>query len=200
MRSLSFVLFVAFAFAFTLTAPAQEPPAKRPNILFILTDDQAPETLSAYGNTVCETPSIDRLAAEGMTFDGAYHMGAWSGAVCRPSRTMIMTGRSVWRIPGKGSPYEGDTARVPVDIAEQSLPAVFNRAGYDTFRTCKTGNSYPEANALFNTVHDKMCREGNAEEGSAWHGDRVMDYLEGRDASGTEQPFLIYFWLFAPAR
>ncbi|MCH8277234.1 MAG: sulfatase-like hydrolase/transferase [Bacteroidetes bacterium] len=37
----------------------------KPNFLFILTDDQAPHTLGAYGNTVCHTPNIDRLAKEG---------------------------------------------------------------------------------------------------------------------------------------
>ena len=70
-------------------------PAKRPNFLFILTDDQSPETLSCYGNTVCQTPHIDRLARHGIVLDDAHHMGAWSGAVCTASRTMIMTGRTV---------------------------------------------------------------------------------------------------------
>ena len=77
---------------------------QRPNFLFILTDDQSPWTLSAYGNEVCETPNLDRLAAEGMILHDAHHMGSWSGAVCMPSRTMIMTGRTVWRIPGAKGP------------------------------------------------------------------------------------------------
>jgi len=169
-----------------------------PNFLFILTDDQAPETLKAYGNTDCHTPNIDRLADEGMTFDGAHQMGAWSGAVCLPSRTMIMTGRSVWRIPGNRSPYAGEAGRVPEGIADQSLPAVFNRAGYDTFRTCKIGNSYAEANALFKTVRDKTSREGNAEDGNAWHGDQVMEYLQKRADAQKSTPFLIYFGLSHP--
>jgi len=77
-------------------------PARRPNFLFILTDDQSPETLSCYGNTVCQTPHIDRLARRGIVLDDAHHMGAWSGAVCTASRTMIMTGRTVWRSPAHG--------------------------------------------------------------------------------------------------
>ncbi len=181
-----------------LTATAQEPPARRPNILFIISDDQAPGTLRAYGNTVCQTPNLDRLSAEGMTFDGAYHMGAWVGAVCRPSRTMIMTGRSLWHIPGRGNPYEGDAARIPVDIADQTLPAVFNRAGYDTFRSCKLGNSYDEANKRFKTVKDKTSREGNAAEGSAWHADQVLDYLAGRETAKPVEPFLIYLGFSHP--
>ncbi|MCP4312847.1 MAG: sulfatase-like hydrolase/transferase [Bacteroidetes bacterium] len=39
---------------------------EKPNIIFIIADDQAPQTLKAYGNEVCQTPNLDRLAAEGM--------------------------------------------------------------------------------------------------------------------------------------
>lgn len=181
-----------------VAAALQHASARQPNFLFILTDDQSPQTLRAYGNTVCRTPNLDRLSAEGMTFDGAHHMGAWSGAVCRPSRTMIMTGRSVWHIPGKGNPHNNNPSLVPADMPEHTLPAVFNRAGYDTFRTCKTGNSYPEANALFKTVRDKMCRAGDVDDGSAWHGDQVLAYLERRESARMEEPFLIYFGFSHP--
>ena len=198
MQRTAILLALATLWAGLVVADQGDAPDKRPNILFILTDDQAPQTLKAYGNTVTHTPNLDRLSAEGMTFDGAHHMGSWSGAVCRPSRTMIMTGRSVWHIPGKGSPHNDNPSLVPPDMPEHTLPAVFNRAGYDTFRTCKTGNSYPQANKQFKTVHDRMNRMGNAEEGSAWHGDRVMEYLEQREAEGATQPFLIYFGFSHP--
>ena len=57
--------------------------AKRPNILFILADDQSPFDLKCYNpQSPLETPNIDRLAREGMVFDGAYHMGSFSGANC----------------------------------------------------------------------------------------------------------------------
>ena len=59
--------------------------AKRPNILFIIVDDQSPYELQVYNKaSTLQTPNIDRLAAEGMVFDGAYHMGAFVGAVCTP--------------------------------------------------------------------------------------------------------------------
>ena len=119
--------------------------AERPNFLFILTDDQSPLTLSAYGNSECKTPNLDRLAKEGMTLHDAHHMGSWSGAVCRPSRTMIMTGRTVWRIPGskgKGQESKTEEAALTNFVAERSMPALFNAAGYDTFRTCKRGNTF----------------------------------------------------------
>ena len=73
---------------------------KRPNILFIIADDQSPFDLKIYNpKSELDTPVLDRLAGRGMVFDGAYHMGSMSGAVCRPSRTMVMTGRTLWNLP-----------------------------------------------------------------------------------------------------
>ncbi len=119
--------------------------ADHPNMLLIITDDQAPEELSFYeAGSRLETPVLDRLASEGMVIDDAHHMGSWSRAVCSPSRRMIMSGRTVWHIPG--SPRE---ELVPADLADFSMPAVFNRAGYDTMRTCKGGNVYGAANRKF---------------------------------------------------
>ena len=171
---------------------------KRPNFLFILTDDQSPETLTAYGDQVCDTPNIDRLAAQGMTFDDAHQMGSWSGAVCTCSRTMIMTGRGLWDLPGTRAPGISWTKKARQQAAQFSMPAVFNRAGYDTFRTCKTGNSYKEANALFEVRHEATKREGTVEGGSQWHGDHVMNYLNKRQASNDQDPFLIYFGFSHP--
>ena len=73
---------------------------KRPNILFIVADDQSPFDLQIYNSdSKLETPNINHLAAEGMVLDGAYHMGSISGAVCTPSRHMVMGGRTVWHLP-----------------------------------------------------------------------------------------------------
>ena len=183
-----------------LLAPASLVTAqeRRPNFLFILTDDQSPETLSAYGETACHTPHLDALAREGITLVDAHHMGSWSGAVCTPSRTMIMTGRTVWRIPGAKGPGIEWPEGFRDEVAQQSLPAIFNRAGYDTFRTCKQGNSFREANALFTARAEATKRGGTAEEGSAWHGDQVLAYLDARKESEDRDPFLIYFGFSHP--
>ncbi|MDA1050766.1 MAG: sulfatase-like hydrolase/transferase [Planctomycetota bacterium] len=172
--------------------------AERPNFLFILTDDQSPETLSCYGNTVCQTPNIDRLAKEGMIFHDAHHMGAWIGAVCTPSRTMIMTGRTVWNIPGRKGQGLNHTPEFREQAAQQSMPAIFNRAGYDTMRTCKQGNSFDEANRLFTVSKIASKRGGTDETGSKWHGDQVIEYLAAREASKDADPFLIYFGFSHP--
>src|SRR5688572_20555275 len=120
---------------------AQAADDRRPNILFILVDDQSPLDLKIYNSeSQLDTPNIARLAREGMVFDGAYHMGAFVGAVCTPSRHMIMSGRSVWHLPI--APGAIEKGLCPPGLEHNSIPAVFNRAGYDTMRTCKQGNSY----------------------------------------------------------
>lgn len=60
------------------------------NILFIMSDDLKASVLPAYGNKVCDTPNIDRLAASGMVFERAY----CQGLACAPSRPSIM--RSIY--------------------------------------------------------------------------------------------------------
>jgi arylsulfatase A-like enzyme len=190
-----FCLSLLFATTLATAASAAVPEAKRPNILFILVDDQSPFDLKAYDpESPLTTPHIDRLAAEGMVFDGAYQMGSFSGAVCMPSRHMIMSGRTVWHLPP--APWGAKTS--PPSLEQQTLPAVFNRAGYATMRTCKQGNSYEAANKLFTVRHDATKRGGTDETGSTWHGDRVMDYLQDRETTQDIKPFLIYYGFSHP--
>jgi len=173
---------------------------KRPNILFILSDDQAPHTLSFYGNGICRTPNLDQLAKGGIVLDRAYHMGSMSGAVCSPSRTMMMSGRTLWNLPPRGKKHLKKEEGKPSggDILANTIPAVFNRAGYSTFRTCKNGNSYGLANALFQEVKDKSCRNADDESGSQWHGRQVMDYLAAREKKDEKKPFFIFYGFSHP--
>ena len=172
---------------------------KRPNILFILADDQSPFDLSMYDPASrLSTPNLSRLAAEGMVFDGAYHMGSWVGAVCTASRTMLMTGRSLWKLPHQTNPNNGNRALVPENLEENSMAAIFNRAGYATMRTCKSGNSYAPANRKFTVNKESVSRAGNDENGNAWHARQVLDYLKTREAKKDEAPFLIYFGFSHP--
>ena len=187
-------LALATAFAGWLAAAAVCQADDQPNFLFLITDDQSHETLSCYGETACQTPTLDRLAAGGLTIDEARHMGSWSGAVCLPSRTMIMTGRTVWHIPGRGRGKHADMPPDPQitteEAADNSLPEVFNRAGYATFRTCKTGNSFAAANKRFQVVHEQMSREGTEANGSKWHADRFVEWMDSQAAD--DRPFLAY--------
>lgn len=170
---------------------------RRPNILFILVDDQSPFDLKIYNpRSLLQTPVLDRLAAEGLTFDGAYHMGSFSGAVCSPSRHMIMSGRTLWHLPN--APGAISKGLCPPGLEQNTLPAVFNRAGYATMRTCKMGNSYEAANKLFTVRHDASKRGGTDESGSAWHAEQVLAYLQQRQAEQDTKPFLIYFGFSHP--
>jgi len=169
----------------------------QPNFLFVLVDDQSPFDLKLYDpNSILETPNIDRLADEGMIFESARHMGAWSGAVCTPSRHMIMSGRTVWNLPSYGKQYQNPTC--PDSLELQTIGAVFNRAGYKTMRTCKIGNSYKAANEQFSVVRDASKRGGTEETGSAWHGKQVLNYLSEREVKEEKEPFFIYFGFSHP--
>lgn len=61
---------------------------KRPNILFIMSDDHAAHAMSCYGSKINETPNIDRIAAEGMRLDNCF----CTNSICTPSRASILTG------------------------------------------------------------------------------------------------------------
>ena len=167
-------------------APAAEAP--KPNIVVILADDMAPYDISALvgihplGNSVIATPNLDSMVTGGHVFTRAYNMGGWSGAVCLPSRTMIMTGRSLWHIPGSLYPAP--------DQADKTLPMAFNNAGYDTMRTGKGGNVYKAANNKFDPNYDESNR--NAIPGPTLNGDRAVGYIDTRIATSDIDPFLVY--------
>ena len=194
--------FITIIFSFISLAQA----AEKPNFLFILVDDQSPFDLKIYDKkSPLDTPTLDRLASQGMVFDAAHHMGSNQGAVCNPSRHMIMSGRNVWNLPHgaiRKLPASADRQTreqmCPSNLADYTLPAVFNRAGYITMRTCKQGNSYPAANVRFTIRHDATKRGGTAESGSAWHGDQVMNFLNERETQTTKKPFLIYYGFSHP--
>ncbi len=65
--------------------------SQKKNLLFIMTDQQQYKALSIAGNTVLETPNLDRLAKEGSYFKNAYT----PSAVCTPARSSILTGHTV---------------------------------------------------------------------------------------------------------
>ena len=66
--------------------------ADKPNVMFIIADDQTYEGIGAYGLTEVKTPNLDRLVNRGVTFRQCYNMGAWNGAVCMASRAMLNSG------------------------------------------------------------------------------------------------------------
>src|SRR5437763_12366178 len=80
----------------TTVAAADAP--RRPNVLVLFSDDQRADTIAALGNPNIRTPNLDRLVRRGTSFSRAYCMGSLQGAVCVPSRAMLMTGRTLFRV------------------------------------------------------------------------------------------------------
>jgi arylsulfatase A-like enzyme len=98
----------------------------RPNIVLIYADDLGYGDVSAYGATTIATPSVDRLAREGVRFTDAHS----TAATCTPSRYSLLTGEYAWRRPGTGI-LPGD-ARLIIDPARTTLPSMLQKAGYRT--------------------------------------------------------------------
>jgi choline-sulfatase len=89
-------MYLAFAL-FAMLASSGLAIEAKPNILLLITDDQSYDAVHALGWDELATPNLDRLAIEGTTFTHAYNQGSWDGAVCVASRTMLFTGKSLWR-------------------------------------------------------------------------------------------------------
>jgi arylsulfatase A-like enzyme len=115
--------------------------SERPNILFFFTDDQRFDTIRVLGNDQIITPNIDSIVRNGTTFNNAYIMGGTSGAVCMPSRAMLMTGRTLFRIQAQGQ-------NIPEDHA--LLGETLQKAGYNTFGTGKWHNGISSYSRSFN--------------------------------------------------
>ena len=100
---------------------------KKSNILFIFADDQTFNSINALGNTEVKTPSLDNLVNEGMTFTHTYNMGAWHGAVCVASRTMLNTGSFVWRA------YKNEKRLKELAANNLFWSQMMKESGYDTY-------------------------------------------------------------------
>ena len=92
-----------------------------PNILLILSDDHAQHALSCYGNKHIQTPSLDRIAKEGMRFNHALTPNSF----CTPRRAAVLT--------GKYSHKNGVTRLNQLfDGSQQTFPKLLQKAGYNT--------------------------------------------------------------------
>ncbi len=155
--------------------------AAKPNILFILSDDQRWDTIRALGNPEIKTPNLDQLVERGFQFNNAYCMGSTHGAVCLPSRTMLATGRSLWRLPVVPRSQATPPPGVPL------LPTLMNEAGYITFHCGKANNACTYGNAAF-TIN--VPTEGRTTNSATEHADKTIEFLKKHDG---QKPFFIYF-------
>ncbi|MBI1839462.1 MAG: sulfatase-like hydrolase/transferase [Verrucomicrobia bacterium] len=206
--------------ASSFTAPGQS----RPNFLLLLSDDQTHRALSLLGELEVKTPNLDRLARRGTLFTHCFNPGGWSGAVCIPSRTMLLTGRHIWECRGtNGQGVAPDAA-----LWGETL----GQAGYDTFMAGKwhlpewalqrsfktlgplTGGFLPSTKEDGEAYHRPAGDNGWMPDDPRWKGhwlnvegkvvhssariaDAAIDYLKAHAARGTN-PFFMYVAFNAP--
>ncbi len=206
-----------------LSLPGMPAFAKRqgkPNVLFIFADDQCFETLRSLGNDEIHTPNLDRLVKRGVTFTHAYNQGAWHGAVCVASRTMLNTGRFLWRARAIEPNLKEETR------AGRFWSQYMKQAGYETYMSGKWHVKGIKPEDIFDHVRDvrpgmpnqteegyNRPIEGQPDSWKPWDkkfggywkggkhwsevlGDHAEDFLE--IASKSENPFFMYLAFNAP--
>lgn len=119
--SIFFILFLTFV------SFSQE--TKKPNILFIISDDLTATAVSSYENKVCKTPNIDKLASEGVRYTRAYTQYP----VCGPSRASFMSGY----YPSATETYGYVSGRENIGPDRKTWSQLFKDNGYYTARVSK---------------------------------------------------------------
>jgi len=133
--------------------------AEKPNVLFLFSDDQSYETIRAHGHTDIDTPNLDRLAKRGTSFTHAYNMGAWHGAVCVASRSMLMTGRTVWRARTNENRQKADVE------AGSFWPQRMAAQGYETYFSGKWHVQADVDKAFDHVANKRPGMPGDVKEG-----------------------------------
>jgi arylsulfatase A-like enzyme len=116
------LLALAVTVIVSATIGAAEPAVRRPNILFIFSDDHAYQAISVYGHNLNRTPNIDRLAAQGMRFDRCLT----TYSLCGPSRACVLTGKYS-HLNGFFNNYNSR-----FDGSQVTMPKLLHAAGYQT--------------------------------------------------------------------
>ena len=184
---------------FSCSEPTPKKKVKRPNIVFIMSDDHAYQAISAYDTTLIRTPHIDRLAKEGMLFTNA----SVTNSICAPSRAVILT--------GKHSHINGKIDNLsPFDTTNTTFPMLLQKAGYQTamFGKLHFGNN-PKGfdefkilpgqgdyyNPKFITQNGDTTITGYVTDITT---DLTLDWMEKR--RDTARPFLLMYLHKAPHR
>ncbi len=180
--------------AAAFAASALGAPDRRPNIVFLLADDQRWDTLGCMGNHIIRTPNIDRLSQQGVTFQNNF----CATAICCTSRASVFTG-----LYEKSHGITDFSTALSPRIHAQSYPVLLKKAGYRTGFVGKygVGNDMPAS--------DYDYWQGLAGQGGTyWHewkgkrthltrmmGEQALEFLEG---SGKSQPFCLNVSFKAP--
>lgn len=138
LKSLSFASFIVSICLIPFLGLQAGETKTKPNILFIYTDDQAFDTIAALGHPILKTPNMDRLVNEGVSFTNTYNQGAWGGAVCVASRSMLNTGRFLWKSKNEIDRYSAEIKKNPdseflAEFRAGTFPQLMKKAGYTTY-------------------------------------------------------------------
>ncbi len=177
-------------------ARAAEPAGpRRPNLLFILTDDQRWDALSCQNRPVIRTPHMDRLAEDGVLFDNAFV----TTSICAASRASIFTGQFE-RTHG----FTFGTPPLSLEEAERSYPALLKAAGYRTGFVGKFGVHYERGGKekMFDyfvptgrNPYLKKQKDGTVRHLTRIEGDKAVEFLEG---CSSDKPFCLSVSFNAP--
>lgn len=119
-------------FATLQAAPLAGQPARKPNIVFILADDLGEGDIGPYGQKIIHTPTLDKLAAEGMKFTQHYT----GSPVCAPARCVLMTGRHPGHAFIRDNAEVGDwytfEGQMPIPASDVTIASLLKEDGYAT--------------------------------------------------------------------
>ncbi|WP_164122067.1 sulfatase-like hydrolase/transferase [Sphingobacterium sp. xlx-130] len=141
--------------------------AQHKNVLIIYSDDQSYNTIRALGNNEIHTPNLDKLVRQGTSFRQAHVMGGHHGAICMPSRIMMLTGRYLNRLPDDG-------AVVPDSIV--GLPEALRQRGYTTFHCGKWHSDKTSHHRFFSAGSELFFGGMHFEESGGQFHPYVYDY------------------------
>ncbi|TDB57965.1 sulfatase family protein [Arundinibacter roseus] len=167
-----------------------EAPAKRPNILFVISDDQSYPHASAYGYKAVKTPAFDRVAREGILFTNAFV----ASPGCSPSRAAILTGKNCWQIREAGT----HASTFPADLV--IFTELLEKEGYFVGMTGKgwgpgkvVGRSQNPAGKAFSS------RKLTAPKGIS-DNDYTANFQDFITSKSADQPFCFWFGAQEPHR
>lgn len=146
MQKTFFYLLLLALSACTANNQESQPPEK-PNIVLIFADDMTYKAVHALGNEIVETPNLDRLVESGVAFTHAYNMGGWNGAVCVASRSMMVSGRFVWRANQFKENWRNGAE------LDKTWGKIMERNGYDTYMSGKWHVAAKATDVFQNVTH-----------------------------------------------
>jgi len=190
------LLFVLFLNSFSIFAQTTQ----KPNIIFILTDDQRWSALGYAGNKVIQTPEMDKLAEDGVYFSQAMV----TTPICSASRASIFSG-----VHERTHKYTFQTGPIREELMETAYPKLLKEAGYYNVFFGKFGVNFPGKEKMFDVIEDYdrnvsfpdyrgyyyKTLDGDTVHLTRYTGQKALDFI---DQAPAEKPFCLSLSFSAP--